>query len=186
MIEYKETSVWGAIMSGFILLLPFFLIRFGVLSLINKKSVQRAAHFAPVQGKEVIAYWLYQVSTLGIIVYTLFLHIKVDFSILFYTGLTFYDVGLTALFIAIINFSSPNNIGLNTKGIYRISRNPMYVSYFLCFIGIALLAQSVLLFCMVLIFQISAHWIILAEERECSKKFGISYEQYMRKVRRYI
>lgn len=173
-------------MSGFILLLPFFLIRFGVLSLINKKSVQRAAHFAPVQGKEVIAYWLYQVSTLGIIVYPLFLHIKVDFSILFYTGLTFYDVGLTALFIAIINFSSPNNIGLNTKGIYRISRNPMYVSYFLCFIEIALLAQSVLLFCMVLIFQISAHWIILAEERECSKKFGISYEQYMRKVRRYI
>ena len=62
----------------------------------------------------------------------------------------------------------------------------MYVSYFFYFVGMALLTLSVLLFCMVLIFQISAHWIILAEERECIKKFGISYEQYMKKVRRYL
>ena len=173
-------------MNGFILLLPFFLIRFGFLSLLNKKAVQRAAHFAPVQGKEVIAYWIYQISTVGIILYPLFLHIKVDFSILFCTGLIFYGVGLVALFITIINFSFPNDIVLNTKGIYRFSRNPMYVSYFFYFVGMALLTLSVLLFCMVLIFQISAHWIILAEERECIKKFGISYEQYMKKVRRYL
>ena len=173
-------------MNGFILLLPFFLIRFGFLSLLNKKAVQRAAHFAPVQGKEVIAYWIYQISTVGIILYPLFLHIKVDFSILFCAGLIFYGVGLVALFITIINFSFPNDIGLNTKGIYRFSRNPMYVSYFFYFVGMALLTLSVLLFCMVLIFQISAHWIILAEERECIKKFGISYEQYMKKVRRYL
>ena len=167
-------------------MLPFFLIRFGFLSLLNKKAVQRAAHFAPVQGKEVIAYWIYQISTVVIILYPLFLHIKVDFSILFCMGLIFYGVGLVALFITIINFSFPNDIGLNTKGIYRFSRNPMYVSYFFYFVGMALLTQSVLLFCMVLIFQTSAHWIILAEERECIKKFGISYEQYMKKVRRYL
>lgn len=62
----------------------------------------------------------------------------------------------------------------------------MYVSYFFYFFGMVLLIQSVLLFCMVLIFQISAHWIILAEERECIKKFGVPYEQYMGKVRRYL
>ena len=62
----------------------------------------------------------------------------------------------------------------------------MYVSYFLTFIGMALLTQSALLFCLVVIFQISAHWIILAEERACMQKFGIAYEQYMRKVRRYL
>ena len=173
-------------MNGFILLLPFFLIRFGFLSLLNKKAVQRAAHFAPVQGKEVIAYWIYQIATVGIILYPLFLHTIADFSIIFYIGLIFYGLGCAALFITIINFSFPNDMGLNTKGIYRFSRNPMYVSYFFYFVGMALLTLSVLLFCMVLIFQISAHWIILAEERECIKKFGISYEQYMKKVRRYL
>ncbi len=37
-------------MNGCILLLPFFLIRFGFLALLHKQAAQRAAHFAPVQG----------------------------------------------------------------------------------------------------------------------------------------
>lgn len=62
----------------------------------------------------------------------------------------------------------------------------MYVAYFICFSGMALLTRLWVLFGLVLIFQISAHWIILAEERECIQKFGDSYEKYMREVRRYI
>ena len=173
-------------MNGCILLLPFFLIRFGFLALLRKQAVRRAAHFAPVQGKEVIAYWIYQLSTVGIILYPLFLHIQADFSLLFYAGLVFSGIGLAALFITVINFSFPNDMGLNTNGLYRFSRNPMYVSYFFCFVGMALLTQSAVLLCMVFIFQVSAHWIIRAEERECIKKFGISYEQYMKKTRRYL
>jgi protein-S-isoprenylcysteine O-methyltransferase Ste14 len=37
-----------------------------------------------------------------------------------------------------------------------------------------------------LVFQISAHWIILSEERWCVNKFGQEYINYMNKVRRYI
>lgn len=81
-------------------------------------------------GKEVIAYWIYQISTVGILLYPFFLHITADFSILFYAGMLFYVIGLTALFITIIHFSFPDDRGLNTKGLYRVSRNPMYVSYF--------------------------------------------------------
>lgn len=45
-------------MSGFLLLIP---IRFVLLSILNKKAIQRAAHFAPVQGKEKAAYYIYQI-----------------------------------------------------------------------------------------------------------------------------
>lgn len=62
----------------------------------------------------------------------------------------------------------------------------MYVAYFICFIGMALLTQSLILLCIVVIFQISAHWIILSEEKWCMEKFGESYKQYMKRVRRYI
>ncbi|WP_442911269.1 methyltransferase [Lachnoclostridium sp. An196] len=31
----------------------------------------------------------------------------------------------------------PDENGLNTNGIYRFSRNPMYVAYFVCFTGMA-------------------------------------------------
>ena len=62
----------------------------------------------------------------------------------------------------------------------------MYVSYFACFSGMALLTQSWIMLIIVIIFQISAHWIILSEERWCLENFGKSYENYMKKVRRYI
>ena len=50
----------------------------------------------------------------------------------------------------------------------------------------ALLTRSVLLFGLVAVFQISAHWVILAEERWCLEQFGERYRRYMGKVRRYI
>ncbi len=62
----------------------------------------------------------------------------------------------------------------------------MYVAYFICFTGMAFLTQSRLLFGIILLFQISAHRIILAEERWCEKKFGEDYRTYRKKVRRYL
>lgn len=62
----------------------------------------------------------------------------------------------------------------------------MYVGYFICFIGMSFLTQSLIIFLIVLIFQVSAHWIILSEERWCLEKFGNKYKEYTKKVRRYI
>ena len=59
----------------------------------------------------------------------------------------------------------------------------MYRIFLFCRNGIAYSIRCALL--PVVIFQISAHWIIRAEERECIKKFGIAYEQYMKKPRRH-
>ena len=83
-------------------------------------------------------------------------------------------------------FSFPDEVGFNNKGLYKFSRNPMYVAYFICFIGMALLTQSWILLGVVMLFQISAHWIILAEERWCILKFEKAYREYMKRVRRYI
>lgn len=52
--------------------------------------------------------------------------------------------------------------------------------------GCALLTHSVLLGGIVIIFQLSSHWIILSEERWCIGEFGDAYRQYMKRVRRYI
>ena len=54
------------------------------------------------------------------------------------------------------------------------------------FLGCSLLTQSRLLLGLILVFQISAHWIILAEERWCAGQFGEAYLQYKRQVRRYL
>ena len=80
-------------MNGILLLVPFLLIRFVLLSALNKKSIGRAAYFAPVRGKEKIAYYIYQVSNVVMFVYLLFLAVKADFSWEFYVGLVCYLLG---------------------------------------------------------------------------------------------
>lgn len=51
-------------MTAFYLLVPFLFIRFIFLSLLDRKATGRAVYFASMQGKEIIAYYLYQLSTL--------------------------------------------------------------------------------------------------------------------------
>jgi len=172
-------------MNGFLLLIPFLLIRFGVLNLLNKDGLKRAAFFAPLMGTEKTAYWFYQISNVLFFIYLFFLKVTTE-SYWFYAGLAIYALGIVLCLASVFNFANPAENGINVKGLYRYSRNPMYVAYFICFLGCVLLTQSLLLFIILLIFQISAHWIILSEERWCIKEFGEEYKSYMNKVRRYI
>lgn len=173
-------------MNGCILLIPFLCIRFILLSRYNKQAVHRAAHFPSMKGNERYAYWIYQVSNVTIFIYICFLRITYTNILLFYVGVFVYLIGLLLCAITIKNFAYPEISGLNKNGLYRFSRNPMYVSYFVLFIGCCLLTHSLVLCGNVFVFQISAHWIILAEERWCIENFGTFYTQYMKEVRRYI
>ena len=169
-------------MNGFLLLIPLILIRFGLL---NKEGLKRAAYFAPLIGREKAAYWFYQISNILIFVYLFFLKITTD-PYWFYAGLVTYGLGVLMCLASVSNFSKPSENGINLNGLYRISRNPMYVSYFIYFLGCVLITQSLLLLAILVVFQISTHWIILSEERWCVNKFGEEYKNYMSKVRRYI
>ena len=171
---------------GFLLLIPFFLIRFGLLSILDRNAITRAAYFPPLVKHEKTAYWIYQICNVAIFLCMFFLKVKVVPPILFYTGTAFYSVGTILLAVSVINFAAPSESGINQNGLYRLSRNPMYVAYFVFFFGCALLTQSLLLIGLVLIFQITAHWIIRSEERWCIERFGGAYLQYMKKVRRYF
>jgi protein-S-isoprenylcysteine O-methyltransferase Ste14 len=166
-------------------LVPLLLIRYGLLGLLGKTALRRAAFFPPRDGAEKAAYVLYQLATLSIFAYLFFLKL-VYFSPLFYPGVALFGLGAAVIFISAVNFASPHKNGLNTGGLYRLSRNPMYVGYFLYFLGCVLLTSSWGLLIPVLVFQLSAHWIILSEERWCVKEFGEEYQSYMKKVRRYL
>ncbi|MEG0240610.1 MAG: isoprenylcysteine carboxylmethyltransferase family protein [Bacilli bacterium] len=173
-------------MNGFFLLIPFLIIRFGYLSRLNKNALRRAAHFPNMQGNESIAYIVYQLSNVAIVIYLAFLKVIFVLNPLFIVGSFVYIIGLVLCAITIHDFALPSTTGINTRGIYRYSRNPMYVSYFIIFIGCSILTQSIWLFLVVMLFQIAAHWIILSEERWCMEQFKVEYTDYMKQVRRYI
>lgn len=146
----------------------------------------RAAHFPPLEGSEKVHYVVYQVTNALIILYPLLLGIETQPTTLFVAGFVVYGAGVVLLVASTVQFARPAASGLVETGIYRISRNPMYVAYFLYFLGCALLTQSATLLVCVLAFQMSAHAIIKAEERECEEAFGEAYHAYCRRVRRYL
>ncbi len=172
-------------MNALITALPLIFIRFVLLGILNKGALKRADFFAPLIGKEMVAYFFYQISNIMFFVYLCFLKITTD-SYWVYVGLVIYGLGLLLCLLSVLNFAKPAENGINLKGLYRVSRNPMYVAYFIYFLGCVLLTQSLILLAILLVFQISAHWIIKSEERWCLKKFGEEYINYMKKVRRYI
>jgi protein-S-isoprenylcysteine O-methyltransferase Ste14 len=172
-------------MNAFLTVIPIILLRYGLLSTINKEALKRAGFFAPLQGKEKIAYWVYQITTAIILLYLFLLKIRTD-SDWFYIGLIIYSSGIVLYAVSIVNYAKPKANGMNTNGLYRISRNPMYMAFFIYFLGCVLLTRSWILLALLIVFQISAHWIIVSEERWCIKKFGEEYMRYMNKVGRYI
>ena len=52
---------------GVLLLVPFFLGRFGLMALLDRGALIRAAHFPPMEGGERAAYWVYQFSTAALL-----------------------------------------------------------------------------------------------------------------------
>lgn len=95
-------------------------------------------------------------------------------------------MGLLLLAWSVAAFCAPAEDGFRRKGPYRFSRNPMYAAYLVFFAGCGLLTASGPLAAALLCFQISAHWIVLAEERWCLEHFGEAYRQYMGRVRRWF
>jgi protein-S-isoprenylcysteine O-methyltransferase Ste14 len=74
-----------------------------------------------------------------------------------------------------------------TWGPYRFSRTPMYLGLFLFFAGISVifaLVWSILLLFVVVYYLNSI--LIPVEERQLRRNFGEAYEQYCKKVRRWI
>lgn len=76
---------------------------------------------------------------------------------------------------------------LVTTGVYRFTRNPMYVGMLLIYAAVALLFQSapggILLLPLILVFD---RLIIRREEEYLRRRFGAPYEEYRRHVRRWI
>jgi len=119
------------------------------------------------------------------IIYSIFLPLKLG-TIWFYAGL---PICLLALFIGIMAgvafATAPLNEPIN-KGVYRISRHPMYFGGFLEYVGIGIARASwVFLLCAVV-------WIatwnigVIEEERICLKMYGDAYREYMNRTPRWI
>jgi len=82
--------------------------------------------------------------------------------------------------------------GLTTIGIYRISRNPMYIALYLIFIAFSLMIwqaepiMGILTVFITLPSVFAIHWMVLGEERFLAKRYGDTYREYINRTPRYF
>ena len=73
------------------------------------------------------------------------------------------------------------------SGIYRISRNPMYVGFLLALTGWAMFLSHPVAFLFLPVFVAYMNrFQILPEERVLSAKFGDEYDRYKQNIRRWL
>jgi protein-S-isoprenylcysteine O-methyltransferase Ste14 len=118
------------------------------------------------------------------------------FGLIQFLGLFLFLIGAAVLFDCIIRFAMEGEGTLSpvdrTKklvisGLYKYSRNPMYWGVMMILIGEALFFESGGLWIYLLfIFIAFTVFILLVEEPRLKKDFGEHYEEYRKKVRRWI
>ncbi|MEO6432572.1 MAG: isoprenylcysteine carboxylmethyltransferase family protein [Sphingomicrobium sp.] len=109
--------------------------------------------------------------------------------------LAFIAVGLALVLAAIRRFLragtrvepwAPSS-AIVSDGIYRFTRNPMYVGMALVMIGLALIIGSPASLAMVAVAVIVVdRYVIRREEAYLVQKFGTDYTNYRRRVRRWL
>jgi len=74
-----------------------------------------------------------------------------------------------------------------TTGVFRYSRNPIYVAMTLVLIGLGLAIDSAWIIAMAMPAVLVIHWFVIRkEEAYLVGKFGDEYERYQQTVRRWL
>ena len=107
-------------------------------------------------------------------------------SVVFIPGLIIFVLGLAGFVIALFNFKNAPLDRPATDGLYRISRHPQQLMFFVAFIGICIAVGSWLALFVQLLSSIFLHVRVLAEEKGCLTHYGELYQNYMKNVPRYF
>ena len=111
-----------------------------------------------------------------------------------YIGIAFCYIGLIIFLLALISFGKAWRIGIDesnsneliTTGMFKYSRNPIFLFMDLYFMGVMLVYPTVLFMLLTLGTIIGIHLQIVREEKFLLSKFGEKYTEYKSKTRRYI
>src|SRR5262245_2899845 len=120
---------------------------------------------------------------------TLFRHARyVAGAVLFLIGLFIGIAGVRGLRAAATNISTDlPATALVVDGIYRWSRNPLYLAMTLIYIGLAIAAGSGWAIALLVPLLVLMHVGVIAREEEyLERKFGSMYSEYKSRVRRWL
>jgi len=112
-------------------------------------------------------------------------------------ALVFAAIGVAFALLGVLEFRSAGttvdprvpdqSVSLVVRGVYRISRNPMYVGFLLVLIAWGIFLSNLASLALLPVFVVYMNrFQIVPEERHMREKFGEAYRQYEAEVRRWV
>ncbi|MFC2169472.1 methyltransferase family protein [Acidobacteriota bacterium] len=180
-----KIGFWNA----WILQVLFFLTMFIPDLFLDKEArnkTKRMSTLAPFEKTEKLIALAAHVFIMPLVlVYSIFLPLKIGTAWL-YAGLLIFTAALVISVASIFNAASASTKEPVTRGVYRFSRHPIYLSGFLMYISIAICCASWLVLVFAFLWIIS--WLVVApvEERLLVEKYGDTYREYMNRTPRWM
>ena len=180
LIPAFEIGVWNA----WIFMLYHFL-PMPLLMLIHKGATEKVEPkpHSEIEKKTHPFIWIIWLLA---VIYSVFLPLQSG-TIWFYVGLPIALLGLITYTMVVVTFATtPLDKEPLTKGLYRYSRHPMYVTQALMFIGVGIACASWVFLLFTVIYTILSIICASPEERYCLEKYGDAYREYINRTPRWI
>ena len=184
LIPTFEIGIWNAwiFMLLDIMTLPFFI---RVAKKRDKGSDSPKEVFDSLGRIKKFLFYSSKLIYVPALIYSIFLPLKLG-TIWFYMGFPVTVIGLIMGWIVLVNWTNTPHDEPITKGLYRYSRNPMYVTAFVFFMGLSITTASWIFLLFTIIFLIGCAIFINLEEQFTLEEYGNSYREYMKRTPRWI
>ena len=111
-----------------------------------------------------------------------------------WVGIALCVAALIGFALSLASFGDSFRVGIDenkpdklvTTGMFAISRNPIYVSFIMFFAGLFLVHRNIVIAVAVALFALAIHRQVIREEKFLAVHYCTEYEDYMKKVRRYL
>jgi len=159
----------------------YFILNFAYLLLMPKYKVNAFISVPRVKYISTLNHVLYYTF----LFFCIFIPLKIG-TVWIFVGLFFFSVGLFFYSFAMFSFAITEYNRPTIKGIYKHSRHPVYVSFFIIACGISIASLSLVLISIAILHFLLVLKLMNAEETECLNKYKTEYEIYITQTNRII
>jgi protein-S-isoprenylcysteine O-methyltransferase Ste14 len=176
-----EIGIWNAwIFTIWLIISPFLS---GII-VKDKGIVKQLRASAPMKHEKKLNVLSMAAIIFGFI-YSIFLPLK-TYTLWFYIGLFLFLVGLIIDFSVLYALKQSKINKPFTKGPYKYSRHPIYITVLLITISISIMSLSWVFLLVLLLLAYHLLLAVPAEETYCLKKYGKDYQDYMKRTPRWL
>lgn len=174
-----ELGLWNA----WILMIPALLFDLLFIHLRHERGAPREkVHQSKVKtGFDILSNSIYFL----IVIYSIFLPLELG-TTWFYLGLPIALIGLVGNLITVVNWANTPDGKLVTRGLYRFSRHPMYVTKVLLLLGVSIASASWVFLVFSITTVVEVVYFVKTEEAQLIEHYGVEYLEYKNRTPRWI